>query len=343
MTNPVLVEVTRGSIVESRHRGAISIVDSEGRSLLSVGDIERGVFPRSAVKLIQALPLVESGAADALGFGPRELALACASHNGEEIHVGLAGEMLARVGRSAADLECSTHAPTDSASARTLIRLGERPNTLHNNCSGKHAGFVCLSCHLGHDPKGYVTPDHPVQREVTAALEALTGMTLGPDIRATDGCSIPTFAIPLSRLADAFSRAATGRRLPAGRAAAAQRLMKACMAEPYLVAGTKRFCTDAMSALPGRLFVKTGAEGVYSGAIPDLGIGIALKCDDGATRGAETMMAAVIAAFFPEIADGPFAPWLAPPVDTRSGVKVGEIRPVTDFIESIHKVAASFR
>ncbi len=229
--------------------------------------------------------------------------------------------------------------PSSRAAAEALIREGRQPGPLHNNCSGKHAGFICLACHRGIDPAGYVGVDHPVQREITATLEAMTGASLGRDVCAVDGCSIPTWAIPLDRLALAFARFVSGEGMPPARAAAARRLRDACMAEPFMVAGTGRFCTDTMTLFRGRLFVKTGAEGVFCGAFPDLGLGVALKCDDGATRAAETMMAAVIDAFLP-MDDGErsaFAGRLAPPVTSRKGAVVGAVRPVAGLVESLRQ------
>ena len=339
MTNPILVEVTRGPVVESRHRGAIVVVDAKGKRRAAIGDVAEPVFPRSAVKLLQALPLVESGAADACGYGPAELALACASHNGEPRHVAVATAMLSKCGRSADDLECGAHMPLDASAARALIRAGTTPTPIHNNCSGKHAGFICLACQLGVDPAGYVEPDHVVQREVTAALAATTGASLGAENRAVDGCSIPTFAIPLDGLAVAFARVVTGEGLPPQRAAAARRLAEACMAEPWFVAGTGRFCTDVMNSFAGRLLLKTGAEGVYCAAIPELGFGIALKCDDGTTRAAEVMMAATIASLLPmtEPERALFADRLTPAIESRKGRKVGEIRSVDGLVESIRE------
>ena len=339
MRNPILVEVTRGAMVESVHRGSVVIVDARGATRTAIGDVNRRVFPRSAVKALQALPLVESGAADRYGFGNVELALACASHGGEPRHVETAAAMLARAGRGEADLECGTHMPSFAGAAETIIRAGLQPNQLHNNCSGKHSGFICLACHRGLDTKGYVLPDHPVQREVTAALEGMTGVSLGPDVRAVDGCSIPTYAIPLDRLALAFARFISGEGLSPDRASAVRRLATACMAEPYMVAGTERFCTDVMTALPGRVFVKTGAEGVFCAAFPELGLGVALKCDDGGTRASETMMAAVIEAFVPlSGADRQrLAGRLSPPILNRRGVQVGAVRPVAALVESLRE------
>ena len=178
MTNPVVVEATRGALVESAHRGAGAVVDADGRVVMAFGDAERAVYPRSAVKALQALPLVESGAADRLGLSDKEIALACASHSGSEDHVATARAMLAKAGYDERALECGAHWPLGEDEARALARSGRTPTALHNNCSGKHAGFVCLSCAMGVDPKGYVAPDHAVQREVAASIEAMTGARL---------------------------------------------------------------------------------------------------------------------------------------------------------------------
>src|SRR5665213_2658627 len=279
MTNPVLVEVTRGDSVESIHRGAIVVVDTEGKRRFAIGDVEARVYPRSAVKAIQALPLVESGAADRYGFGNPELALACSSHNAEPRHVATARKMLAAAGRSEADLECGGHAPMDKAAADALVRAGQKPGRIHDNCSGKHSGFICLACALGADPEGYVRPGHPAQREIAAALAATTGADLGEP--AVDGCSIPAYAIPLDKLALAFARLVTGEGLAPGRAAAARHLIDSCTAEPFMIAGTGRFDTEALTLFGRRLFIKSGAEGVYCAGFPDLRLGPALQCDDG--------------------------------------------------------------
>jgi len=331
MADPVLIEVTRGPLVESRHRGAIVIVDAGGRRRAAIGDVEQAVFPRSAVKALQALPLVESGAADAYGFGAAELALACSSHSGEPRHVATAAAMLARAGRSEADLECGVHMPVNEVAARDLIRAGKDPGPLHNNCSGKHSGFICLACHRGFPVRGYVEPDHPVQREITATLADMTGARLDESTRGVDGCTIPTYAIPLDRLALAFARFITGEGLSASRAAAARRLAEACAAEPFMVGGSDSFGTRAMTELGRRLFVKNGAEGVYCAAFRDLGLAVALKCDDGASRASEVAIGAVIEAFLPE-ATGRYA---GQDVKNRRDAKVGEIRPVAGLVAAL--------
>src|SRR6185436_1012209 len=204
MSNPILVEVVRGALAESRHRGAVAVVDADGATVLALGDVARPVYPRSAVKPLQALPLIESGAADRFGFGDEEIALACASHGGEPPHVAVAARMLARAGLEAGALECGAHWPSHQPSSQALARSAAAPSALHNNCSGKHAGFLCVACAAGVDHCSYVGPSHPVQREVRAALESLTGVGLSEDQCGIDGCAIPTFAVPLTALAHAF-------------------------------------------------------------------------------------------------------------------------------------------
>jgi len=288
VTNPVLVEVTRGGMVESRHHGAYAVVEASGRLVASRGDIEAAVFPRSAVKAFQALPLLESGAADEFGFTDEDIALACASHNGEPEHVRVAAGMLAKADVAEACYECGAHWPGDPRAARALVEAGERPRSIHNNCSGKHAGMLALSRKLGVDPRGYTRPDHPVQQAVEAALGEICGVNAANLPCGIDGCSVPTWAVPLERLAHGFARLAAGER------AAFRRIIRAAVAHPFMIAGTDRFCTRLMRAVP-RAFVKTGAEGVFCGSVPHAGLGIALKCDDGASRASEAAMASVLA------------------------------------------------
>ncbi len=298
MDNPVLIEVLRGAVVESRHRGGVSVVDGDGKALLTVGDVARPVFPRSAIKAIQALPLVESGAADAYMFGNRELALACASHSGEEGHVETARTMLARAGITEESFECGAHWPFDRSGLIDFASQGKKPLPVHNNCSGKHAGFLCFACHEDINTKGYVALGHKVQDAVRGAMESVTGAQHSIDQCGTDGCSIPTYAIPLENLAHGFAKMTTGTGLGPECAKAARRLVDACMAEPWHVAGTNRACTEIMQTAPGRVFAKYGAEGVFALAIPEQGLGIAIKCDDGSERGVIAMANAVLAKLF---------------------------------------------
>lgn len=296
--NPVVVNVTRGSIVESTHRGRIAVVDVTGAVKMRTGDIASPVYPRSSVKILQALPLVETGAADAAGFNDEELSLACSSHGGEVRHAETAARMLAKIGLSVDDLECGPHWPTHDDSARALAKAGQEPTALHNNCSGKHAGMLALALHLGAPTKGYIKPTHPVQQRILGGFEAMTGSDLSAAPVALDGCSAPTWAIPMHHTAFAFARIAdpesTAANLAGDRATALTRLRKAVAAHPFMVAGTDRYCTKIIEVLGERAFVKTGAEGVYCASLPEYGLGVCLKCDDGSTRGAEMMMTAVM-------------------------------------------------
>jgi L-asparaginase II len=327
MSNPVLVEVTRGSLVESRHRGAVAVRDAEGRSVFAVGDVTAPLFPRSAVKALQALPLIEQGAADRFGLTDEELALACASHSGEAEHVAGVERMLAKAGFTPSDLRCGTHWPIAQAAAAAVARSGA-PTPLHNNCSGKHAGFLCVARVLGVDHADYWRPDHPVQRLVRNALEDFTGTSLDAACCAIDGCSVPTWAVPLRALAHGFAKFGTGRGISAARARAAVRLRQACAKAPWFVAGTGRFCTEIMQLFGERVFVKTGAEGVYCAALPQQGLGIALKCDDGASRAAQAIMAAVIARFLPLAVSerAALARFVEPVLRNWNGFEVGQVR-----------------
>jgi L-asparaginase II len=328
MSNPVLVEVLRGAVVESRHAGAVAVSDAEGRLVIGLGDVERPVYPRSAVKPFQALPLIESGAADRYGFADAQIALAVSSHGGEPLHVETAASMLAAAGRDVGTLECGAHPPSNRKAAEALTRLGLKPSALHNNCSGKHAGFICVACAEGRDPFGYVEAAHPTMREVMGAVSDLAGASMDRDLVGTDGCSIPTQAAPLASIARGFARFGSGAHLGPERANAAARIRRAAAAVPFMVAGTGRFCTDIMEIFGTRVFVKTGAEGVFCAAFPDLGYGVALKCDDGATRAAELMMAAIIAKLLP-MQDSEahlLQRFVSPVVKNWNGIEVGRLR-----------------
>jgi L-asparaginase II len=243
--------------------------------------------------------------------------------------------MLARAGLDAGALECGAHWPSHQPSSQALARSGGAPSVLHNNCSGKHAGFVCVACAAGTDHHGYVKAEHFVQREVRGALEGLTGAGLGPDMCGIDGCSIPTWAVPLTALAHAFAKFGTGKGLGPERAKAAARIRAACAAQPYFVAGTGRFCTEIMKQFGAHVLVKTGAEGVFCGALPELGLGIALKCDDGATRASEAAMAAIIARVLPMSDEErrSLNRFLRPTLRNWNGIEVGGLRPSDTLLQ----------
>lgn len=330
--SPVLVEVTRGGMVESRHRAIVAVVDTAGRVVLRIGDAERPIYARSAIKPLQALALVETGAAEAFGLGDAEIALACASHGGEPRHVATVEAWLARIGCTEEDLECGAHLPSHEPSAAALLRAGGQARAVHNNCSGKHAGFLTVARHLGYPTRGYVAWEHPVQQYLLGVLEQMTGLDLGEAPRGIDGCGIPQIGIPLGNLALAMARLADPDDLPVRRREAARRIHRAMAAEPFMVAGTGRFCTRALEAAGGRALVKTGAEGVYCAALPQQGLGIALKVEDGAGRAASVLMGALLVKFeaLGPAEAGRLADALRPPIVNRRGEAVGEIRIAVD-------------
>ena len=288
MPNPVIAEVTRGGIAESRHTGAYAVVDGAGRLLRSAGDVTAPVFPRSAIKALQCVPLIESGAADRFGFTDEEIALACASHNGEPDHVRVARAMLKKALTDEASYECGAHWPLRVEAQHDVVRQGGAAQNVHNNCSGKHAGMLALARHLRFETKNYVTIDHPVQKAVAEALTRYCDVDVARLTWGIDGCSVPTWAFPLRNMALGFAR------LTAETSVAGQRIVAAVRQHPFMVAGTGGFDTNIMQAVP-RVFVKVGAEGVYCGCIAHARIGIALKCDDGSVRAAQAAVASVLA------------------------------------------------
>lgn len=287
MPNPVIAEVTRGGIVESLHRGAYAVLNAQGDTIAAAGDTAAPVFPRSAIKAFQCLAMLESGAADRFGFTPEEIALACASHSGEPDHVRVARSMLAKASNTEDHYECGAHWPTGAQAQRQAARSLDHPLQVHNNCSGKHAGMLALARQLGTDVMGYVKRGHPVQRAIAHTMGKFCDCDLDHQPCGIDGCSVPTWAMPLRNIALGFAR------LCAPDHVLGQRIIAAVRGNPFMVGGTGSFDTRLMQAVP-RVFVKGGAEGVHCGCIPHAGLGVAIKCDDGAGRAGEVAMASVL-------------------------------------------------
>ncbi|MEQ8965759.1 MAG: asparaginase [Azospirillaceae bacterium] len=326
---PVLVERLRGGAVESRHRGRAVVADRAGRVIARWGDVDAPCFPRSAVKPILALPLVESGAADAFGFDDADIALACGSHAGQPAHVERVAAILARLGLEPGHLACGGHSPFHGPSAEALIRAGRAPGPLHDNCSGKHAGMLATAVHLGEPVAGYAERTHPVQQRCLGVLEQLTVQDLGDAAWGRDGCAIPTYAVPLGGLAVAMARFADPIELPEPRAAAVERVRHAWGAEPFFVAGDGRIDTVAMAATGGRILTKGGAEGVHAAAVPEAGLGIALKIEDGAGRAAEVALVALLEGLglLDTAALSALTAFRRPSVRTRNGLEAGALVP----------------
>ena len=327
----VAVEVLRGGRVESRHRVRACVVgvDRGAPPLLAVGDIDAPVYPRSAIKPFQALPLLESGAAEAFGVSDEEAALACASHGGEPAHVERVAAWLARLGLEERHLACGPHPPMHAASAVALASTGRKPTRLHNNCSGKHTGMLAACLHLGLPVEGYADLAHPLQHRITSAMSELADLP-GLEAPGTDGCSLPAFVMPLRALARAAARLAApdAADLAPERAAALRRAATAMRAHSHLVAGTGRICTALMRHAPG-VVAKTGAEGVFLAAIPSRGLGVALKAEDGASRAAEVALLALLdhLGAIPPEARAALAPFARPRLRDYNGTEVGEVRP----------------
>lgn len=326
MTAVPMVEIHRGPVIESWHAGHAVICDTSGQIVEAWGDPEAVILPRSSAKMIQALPLVASGAARAAGLGANRLALSCASHEGAPLHAKLVGEWLAERGLREDDLLCGPQPSRDKELRFEMIREGRKPGRILNNCSGKHSGFLTLTQHLKAGPD-YVDPAHPVQVACREAFEEVTGET-SPGF-GIDGCSAPNFATSMTGMARAmaFFAGAAGRGDAQSKAAA--RLVEAMIAHPDLVAGEGRACTLLMRAASEPVAIKTGAEGYFIAILLGRGLGVAVKIADGATRAAECVIAAllvrlgVLEAGHPDVAR-----FLNPAIRNWDGLVTGEIRPV---------------
>lgn len=287
----IVAEVWRGGFLECVHRGHIAVCDTKGELLASWGNPNAVTLPRSSCKMIQALPLIESGAAKRFGLTSQQLALSCASHHGALIHTQPVRDWLNDLGLTEADLRCGGHMPKDDDAIKGLICGDHCFDQTHNNCSGKHTGFLTLNKHLGGGSE-YVELDHPVQKAIKQATEEMADeQTQG---HAIDGCSAPNFAITLTGLARSMARMANPAGLGSAREKAATDLVEAMAKHPELVAAETAACTELMRAMDGKAVVKTGAEGVYIAILPTRGLGVALKIEDGATRASECVIAAML-------------------------------------------------
>lgn len=327
MTAQAMAELWRGGRLESLHLGHAVICGPGGDVVQAWGDPGRVIYPRSSCKMIQALPLMESGAG--AGLTDRQVAFACASHQGGAIHVEAATRWLADMGMSESDLRCGAHEPYDRTERDRLIKTDTSPCQVHNNCSGKHCGFLMMSRHLGAGPE-YVEPDHPLQRAILQATEEVCGETSAGF--GIDGCSAPNFAVTVTGLARAMAAFANASGTGNARDRAMHRLARSMAAHPEMVAGEGRACTELMRAMGGRVAIKTGAEAVFVAIIPERRMGIALKIDDGGTRGAEAAICALLVNLGVLEADHPATRKRLDAVQTNwRGLEVGQVRTAPGF------------
>jgi len=287
-----LVEVTRGSLIESRHRGFIAVVDAAGAVVASLGDIGTPVWFRSAAKPFQAIPIIASGAAAHYGFTPRELAVIVGSHSGENAHLETVLSILNKIALDESALKCGAHPPFDEASAKRLRAENREPRALHNNCSGKHAGMLAFAKHIGEPLENYLDPDHPIQRRIRSTLARFADAPVDEIKIAVDGCSAPVFGLSVEAMARSYARLAGARRagVEPELAAAADATVSAMIEYPEMVGGTRdRLDTDLMLVAKGEIISKVGAEGAQLlGVKPNerypKGLGIAIKIEDGDIR-----------------------------------------------------------
>src|SRR5215207_4016563 len=297
MPSAILASVIRGETVESVHRGHVIALDGKGEKILTLGLPDTVTFFRSACKPFQALPFITSGACDALGYSEEEIALACASHSGEARHVRVAKLMLERAGLMEGQLQCGTHLPFNEKESERMLRAGEHPNQLHNNCSGKHAAMLVLAKHIDADMATYTATDNPVQKEILAMISLLAEVPAAEIRIGIDGCAAPNFAMPLSAMAKSFLNLISPREIfPRNIREACARIVSAMTNFPELIGGVERLDTMLMQAAPGKIISKVGADGVWlCGVLPSekypTGLGIALKVEDGDDHRARPVVA----------------------------------------------------
>ncbi len=289
-----LVNVVRSGLIESRHHGIVSIIDAKGEEIATLGDSNHKTFLRSAAKPIQALPLVVTGGADRFNLTDKELAVICASHNGEEVHVKTVKGILAKAGLDESSLECGSHLPYDQAAACKILAEGRELSPLYNNCSGKHAGMLLLCVHLNFPLKGYIMKEHPLQKLMHETVADLAAMNPQDIHLGVDGCGVAVFAMPINRMALLFAKLANPQYWPDEYNKAAQRITRAMEKESYMVGGKGRLCTELMSKTNGKLVSKGGAEGVYCIGIHRKGLGVAIKIEDGRSRGLDPVVIKVL-------------------------------------------------
>ena len=280
-SNPILVEVYRAGVLESFHRGAVCAVDQHGDIVFSLGDPMQICYPRSAMKFVQALPLIELGGVEKFGFTLSEIAVMCGSHNAEPAHLAEVSSILQKIGLDESFLNCGAQYPSSKKDANELIKNSQKPRHIHNNCSGKHAGMLALCVLLGHEVKDYLKPEHPIQHLILEYVEAFYEYPKSSMVTALDGCSAPIYSIPVYHQALCFRNLIHPEKFDEKRQQACKTLIEAISQHPMMVAGTHRYCTEMMQVCAPEIIGKTGAEGVFCMAIQSLKLGICIKIDDG--------------------------------------------------------------
>ena len=341
MEAEILAHVIRGNTVESIHRGHLIVIDGDGKTVASVGDPSTVTFFRSASKAFQAIPCITSGAADAFGFTENEIALAAASHSGEVVHVALATRMLAKIGLSESDLKCGAHLPFSEVDAGHMVRAGEEPTQLHNNCSGKHVAMLALAKHIGADLATYDEIDNRVQKRILRCVADFCEMSEDQIAIGIDGCSAPNFAVSVEAMARSFINLISPSKFPEVTQNACSRIVSAMMKYPELIGGTGRLDTMLMQLAPGQIISKVGADGVWlCGVLPSekypTGLGIALKVEDGDDHRGRPVVAVEVLRQLGILSSSDLLDLSPMPIKSRRGDPVGY---VVSRINSFHGVA----
>lgn len=279
--NPILVEIYRAGVLESFHRGVICVVNEAGKIIYSQGNVNQICYPRSAMKFVQVLPLIESGGIERFGFTLEEVAVMCGSHNAESEHLKAVNSILSKIGLDKSYLFCGPQYPTSKKDADALIRKNEKPHHIHNNCSGKHAGMLALCKLMNVSINDYINPHHPIQQLILECVEEMYEYPKEKMVTALDGCSAPVYSMPVYNQAVAYKNVIYPEKFPPKRRAACKAVVQAVSSHPFMVAGTGRYCTDMMQVCGKRIVGKTGAEGIFCLGLREEKMGVCIKIDDG--------------------------------------------------------------
>lgn len=324
---PLSVEVLRGAVVESQHQVLAVVVDERCVPVMYWGNPDYLTFPRSAIKMLQALPFVEAGAADAFGFEARHLCLVCSSHRGEKKHLEAVGEMMKKTGIREEQFVCGGHLPAHEASAQEMIRKSLQPTPMMNNCSGKHSGIIATCLHLKEDPTGYEKYNHPAQARLRKVLSEVTRFDHNKAHYGTDGCGILTYALPLQNMAIGMMALINPKESEARRVAA-KRIVDAVRHEAFYLSGSEDFTSDMIQKTQGRAIIKNGAEGGFCGVLPEKKLAFAIKAEDGSARASQAATAFLLqklGAFNAENLAN-LKIYLEPKIKNWKGAEVGSIR-----------------
>jgi L-asparaginase II len=281
MENPVLVEVYRSGVLESFHRGAVCVVNENGKIVFELGNSKQICFPRSAMKFVQVLPLIELGGIEKFNFTKEEIAIMCGSHNAEPRHLEIVQSILRKIGLDESSLGCGAQYPTDKKSANSLVRTNTKPSAIHNNCSGKHAGMLALCLLMGESTSDYLNHKHPIQKLILRYVSEMYDYPVEEMVCALDGCTAPIYSIPVYNQAICFKNLVDPKSFSTKRQEACSTLIQSISEYPFMVAGSMRYCTDMMEICAPGIIGKTGAEGVFCMGFPKQKLGVCIKIDDG--------------------------------------------------------------